>query len=103
MGLFKSKPQDDWKVNYIKEFNEMRETYEDKLEKKQNEIERLKKEVETLKLTKGNLRPKEKQITDFDIQNIKDLRDEGLSYREISLKTSWSKATICRVLNELYD
>ena len=35
--------------------------------------------------------------------NIKELRSNGLSYREISKETSWSKATICRVLNGMYD
>ena len=36
MGLFKSKAQEEWKVNYIREFNEMRDSYEDKLLKKSN-------------------------------------------------------------------
>lgn len=103
MGLFKTKSHDDWKVNYIKEFNEMRDSYEDKLNKKQIEIENLKKQVEELKAIKSNLKPKEKQIKDSDIEHIKELRNEGLSYREISKKTSWSKATVCRVLNGLYD
>ena len=49
------------------------------------------------------MRPKEKQIKDSDIDSIKELRNQGLSYRQISQKTSWSKATICRVLNGLYD
>ena len=40
----------------------------------------------------------------FDFQElIKELRSNGLSYREISKETSWSKATICRVLNGMYD
>jgi DNA-directed RNA polymerase specialized sigma subunit len=95
MGLFKSKAQEEWKVNYIREFNEMRDSYEDKLLKKQKEIELLKKEIEQLKSLRNNLKPKEKQI--------KELRNKGLSYREISKKTSWSKATICRVLNGMYD
>ncbi|MEG0855176.1 MAG: DNA-binding protein [Terrisporobacter sp.] len=103
MGIFKSKSQDDWKINYIKEFNEMRDSYEDKLQKKQGEIETLKKEIEELRALKSNLRPKEKQIKDTDIEQIKELRNEGLSYRQISDKTSWSKATVCRVLNGLYD
>lgn len=103
MGLFKSKAQEDWKVKYIKEFNEMRDTYEEKLRMKQIEIDNLKKEVEDLKSLKNNLKPKEKQIKDSDIQHIKELRNNGLSYREISKETSWSKATICRVLNGMYD
>lgn len=103
MGIFKTKSQDDWKVNYIKEFNEMRDSYEDKLRAKQMEIERLKKEIEDLKSLRNNLKPKEKQIKDSDIEYIKELRNNGLSYREISKETSWSKATVCRVLNGLYD
>lgn len=103
MGLFKSKAQEDWKVKYIKEFNEMRDTYEEKLRMKQIEIDNLKKEVEDLKSLKNNLKPKEKQIKDSDIQHIKELRNNGLSYREISKETSWSKATVCRVLNGMYD
>ena len=103
MGLFKSKAQEDWKVKYIKEFNEMRDTYEEKLRMKQIEIDNLKKEVEDLKSLKNNLKPKEKQIKESDIQHIKELRNNGLSYREISKETSWSKATVCRVLNGMYD
>ncbi len=103
MGIFKLRNEEDWKINYIKEFNEMRNAYEKKLQIKQLEIEKLKSELEMLKITKGTLKPKEKQIRDLDILNIKDLRKSGLSYREISNKTSWSKATICRVLNGFYD
>lgn len=103
MGLFKSKSQEQWKINYIKEFNEMRDSYEEQLLKKQKEIELLKNEIEQLKTLRNNLKPKEKQIKDSDIQYIKELRSNGLSYREISKETSWSKATICRVLNGMYD
>lgn len=103
MGFFKTKSQDEWKINYIKEFNEMRDSYEDKLKAKQKEIDNLKKEIEELKSLRNNLKPKEKQIKDSDIQHIKELRNKGLSYREISKETSWSKATVCRVLNGLYD
>ena len=81
----------------------MRDNYEDKLKMKQMEIDNLKKEIEHLKSLRNNLKPKEKQIKDSDIQYIKELRSNGLSYREISKETSWSKATICRVLNGMYD
>lgn len=103
MGIFRLKTEEDWKINYIKEFNEMRADYERKLEKKQFEIESLKNELERSRSYKNSLKPKEKQIKDLDIQKIKSLRKEGLSYREISSKTSWSKATVSRVLNGLYD
>lgn len=103
MGIFKLKTEEDWKINYIKEFNEMRTSYEKKIQKKQMEIDRLKLEISELKNNKSNLKPKEKQITDCDINNIKKLRGNGLSYREISNETCWSKATVSRVLNGLYD
>ncbi len=103
MGLFKSKADESWKINYIKEFNEMRTEYERKILIKQNEIDDLKKQIEELKSFKIYLKPKEKQIRDTDIDSIKELRSQGLSYREISQKTNWSKATVCRVLKGAYD
>lgn len=103
MAMFKPKTETDWKKNYILEFNEMRESYEKKLQKKQLEIDTLKIEIQRLKEARNNLKPKEKQITDDDIKKIKELREIGLSYGEIANKTRWSKATISRVLNGLYD
>lgn len=103
MAMFKIKYEDDWKKNYILEFNQMRDAYEKKLQKKQIEIDTLKADIAKLRNSKNTLKPKEKQITDEDIQNIKDLRLCGLSYSEISNKTRWSKATVSRVLNGLYD
>ncbi|MCR1429147.1 DNA-binding protein [Clostridioides difficile] len=103
MGIFKTKMDEDWKVNYIKEFNEMRDSYESKLQKKQFEVDSLKSELDRLRSYKNSLKLKEKQITDDDINNIKSLRRDGLSYKEISNQTSWSKATVSRVLNGLYD
>jgi len=103
MAMFKTRTETDWKKNYILEFNEMRESYERKLHKKQLEIDTLKIEIKKLMESKKTLKPKEKQITDEDIQKIKDFRLIGLSYSEISSETKWSKATISRVLNGLYD
>ena len=103
MAIFKIKYEDDWKKNYIQEFNEMRDAYEKKLYKKQIEIDDLRNELRKIRDSKNTLKPKEKQITDIDIQSIKDLRFCGLSYSEISKQTRWSKATISRVLNGLYD
>ncbi|MGL4912726.1 MAG: helix-turn-helix domain-containing protein [Romboutsia sp.] len=103
MAIFKMRYEDDWKKNYIQEFNEMRENYEKKLYIKQVEIDNLKSEIVNIKQSKNTLKPKEKQITDMDIQSIKDLRFCGLSYSEIAKETRWSKATISRVLNGLYD
>lgn len=103
MAIFKLKYEDDWKKDYILEFNQMRDSYEQKLQRKQIEIDSLKKEIKRLREDKNTLKPKEKQISDTDIQGIKDLRIKGLSYSEIAKMTKWSKATISRVLNGLYD
>ena len=83
MGLFKSKSQEQWKINYIKEFNEMRDSYEEQLLKKQKEIELLKNEIEQLKTLRNNLKPKEKQIRDADIEHIKELRNRVLKDNEV--------------------
>ena len=84
-------------------YNNLLPYYYFKILSKQNEIDDLKKQLEELKCFRSNLRPKEKQIKDSDIASIKELRTQGLSYREISQQTSWSKATVCRVLNGVYD
>ena len=101
--MFKVKNEDEWKKNYIIEFNQMRVDYEEKLQRKQLEIESLKKQIKALKETKSSLKPREKQISDKDINKIKAMRGRGMSYREIEKNTKWSKATISRVLNGLYD
>lgn len=50
-----------------------------------------------------NLVPKTQQITHKDVEKIKELKANGLSYSAIKAETNWSKATISRVLNGLYD
>ena len=55
MGLFKTRVDENWKINYIKEFNEMRSEYEKKILSKQNEIDDLKKQLEELKCFRSNL------------------------------------------------
>lgn len=51
----------------------------------------------------NTLTPKTKQIPNKDIELIKLLRNNGLSYREITRQTGWSIATVSRVLNGIYD
>ena len=51
----------------------------------------------------NTLAPKTKQIPNKDIELIKLLRNNGLSYREITRQTGWSIATVSRVLNGVYD
>ena len=89
----------------------------DKLHNENNELNKYKTEFKKLyvfaKKTEEELNqiknkafiPKKKiqQITDQQIQEIKTLRNYGLSYSEIERQTKWSKYTISRVLNGHYD
>lgn len=54
-------------------------------------------------LSKETLIKKQRQITDKQIEEIKELRKQGLSYSKIEKITQWSKFTISRVVNGFYD
>lgn len=72
--------------------------YEKQLEEKDMIIDSLKSE--NIKLMKNQkFMGKKKQITDDDIDKIRNLKKEGKSYSYISKETGWSKATISRVIN----
>lgn len=49
------------------------------------------------------LKPREQQITSEDIKMIKELKKQGLTYREISSEVNWSICTISKVINGVYD
>ena len=70
--------------------------------KYQEEINNLKVELEEAK-AKITLQTKTREISDKQVQEIKELRASGLSYRAIEEKTKWSKFTIGRVLKGAYD
>lgn len=67
----------------------------------------LKSAKEEIKLLKNmqfaSIQKKQRQITDEQVQQIKDLRAEGMSYAKITKETGWSSVTINRVLNGIYD
>ena len=65
--------------------------------------EKCKKELEQIKTKVFLPKKKIQQITEQQIQEIKTLRNQGLSYSEIERNTKWSKYTISRVLNGHYD
>ncbi|MGX4601675.1 helix-turn-helix domain-containing protein [Faecalimicrobium sp. JNUCC 81] len=88
----------NWTFNYIKEFNQMVSDYEKKLKEKDNIIKRLQDENTMLKSC-TNLKPRQKQISEIDVEKIKKLKKEGKTYSYISKETGWSKATISRVIN----
>lgn len=62
----------------------------------------LKSRIKYLEKNKSLIK-KQRQISNEQVQEIKNLRQQGLSYREIETKTKWSKFTINRVLNGFYD
>lgn len=72
--------------------------YEKQLNEKNKEIKKLNHELEKLK-SDSKFKTKQKQISDKDIERIKQLKEYGKSYSYISNATGWSKATISRVIN----
>ena len=78
----------------IKELEEMLQPYKDEVQKLIDENNKLKEKAFV---------PRAQEITDKQIQEIKELRADGLSYRAIEKETGWSKFTIGRVLKGEYD
>ena len=98
MLIKRRKVDNNWTGKYIKEYNQMISYYEKQLSQKDSYIQELEKEIENLK-DKKHLNLNQKQIKDEDINKIKKLRDEAISYSKISEKTGWSKTTIGKVVN----
>lgn len=97
------------KLNVLqKQYYELREensklkkelsVYKSNLKKARAENQEYKKQLQSSQLQK-----KQRQISDEQIEEIKKLRNQGLSFRAISKKTNWSVFTISRVLNGFYD
>ena len=68
----------------------------------EEEIKKIKIELEEVK-AKITLQTRTREISDKQVQQIKELRSAGLSFRAIENKTGWSKFTIGRVLKGEYD
>lgn len=100
LHLFKKLKNNDynWTGKYIKEYNQMVSFYEKQLNEKDKEIKKLNNELDKLKVD-SKFKTKQKQISDKDIERIKQLKENGKSYSYISNVTGWSKATISRVIN----
>lgn len=89
----------DWEEKYRELIDDYDKVYEENrsLKSKVKELE------DRIKKT-GYLEPKERKISDSEILYIKTLRSkEGLSYNAIAKESGWSKATVCRVINGVYD
>lgn len=80
------------------DFNSFFKRY-DELEQKYKCLERKYDEV---KVRADKFAPIGRQISDEQILEIKKLRAEGKTYREIRLATGWSNVTISRVLKGVY-
>ena len=78
--------------NYKNQLKDEHKKHIKNLEDKINDLE-----------SKIDLQSKKRQITDEQVQQIKDLRAKGLSYRAIEKETGWSSVTINRALNGVYD
>lgn len=80
------------------------DTLIDVIKQLSNDNKTIKNELENLKLKAFIPKKKIQQITDQQIQEIKNLRKlYNLSYADIERKTKWSKYTISKVLNGHYD
>lgn len=92
--------------NYQNQLKDLEEEHEKEIQKLKNEhtkhIKKLEDKINDLE-SKIDLQSKKRQITDEQVQQIKDLRAKGLSYRAIEKETGWSSVTINRVLNGVYD
>lgn len=103
--------------NYKKEYNFLKNEYEllknkyKDLEKRNEYLEKenikiIEKSQEILSSSSKNnntLIKKQRQITDKQIEEIKELKRQGLSYRQIKKITKWSTYTISHVVNGSYD
>lgn len=99
IAIFNKKESIDWEENYAKLAADF-----DKVCEENRALRNQIKELESRIKKTGYLEPKERQISDSDILYIKTLkRKERLSYSSISSETGWSKATISRVMNGVYD
>ena len=82
----------------VKYSNDLLKEYENLQKQCNNNI----KQIKELK-SKITITPKKQQIKDSDIEKIKELRKQGLSYSKIVKETGWSKFTVGRVINGFYD
>ena len=78
--LFKKLRKNDynWAFKYIKEYNEMVAYYEKQLDTKNLKIKKLEKEIEIIK-SNSKFKVKQKQISNKDIDRIKELKKQGKS------------------------
>ena len=101
-SLVKENEELKLKLNNIEDFyqgriNRLIKRFEDE---KSNEIQELKNEIKDLK-SRALVNPK--KITDKQVNEVKELRALGLSYRNIAERTSLGTTTICRIINGEYE
>ena len=80
----------------------LKKIYINEIQKLKNEQIELKKKLDREE-AQINLQIKKRQISDEQINEIKELINQGLSYKKISEITKWSTATISKIKNGIYD
>lgn len=80
----------------------LKKIYINEIQKLKNEQIELKKKLDRAE-AQINLQIKKRQISDEQINEIKELINQGLSYKKISEITKWSTATISKIKNGIYD
>ena len=80
----------------------LKKIYINEIQKLKNEQIELKKKLDRAE-AQINLQIKKRQISDEQINEIKELINQGLSYKKISEITKWSTATISKIKNGVYD
>ena len=95
-SLVKENEELKLKLNNIEDF------YQGRINRliKRFEDEKLKNEIKDLK-SRALVNPK--KITDKQVNEVKELRALGLSYRKIAERTSLGTTTICRIINGEYE
>lgn len=78
----------------ISELEQMLQPYKDNIQKLINENDKLRGKAFV---------PRTQEITNVQIEEIKELRNQGFSYRAIEKETGWSKFTIGKVLKGEYN
>ena len=80
----------------------LKKIYINEIQKLKNEQIELKKKLDRAE-AQINLQIKKRQISDEQINEIKELINQGLSYKKISEITKWSTVTISKIKNGIYD
>lgn len=91
----------------VKRYRDYSKELESKIKDLEGALDLYSKRIKELESVRNQsntkLKPREQQITQKEIDYIKELASQGLTYRRIKDKVGWSINTISRVMNGVYD